>query len=69
VTKDERFQAMASYALAEEAVSKGADKEAGQLADRAMKGLPKGSPYWLRAQDIKLSTTADKEDKKSKKDE
>jgi len=68
-TKDERFQAMATYALAEEAVSKGADKEAGQLADRAMKGLPKGSPYWLRAQDIKLSTTADKEDKKSKKDE
>ena len=52
VTKDTQYEGMATYALAEEAVAKGHDKTAGQLADRAMKGLPKGSPYWLRAQDI-----------------
>lgn len=65
MTKDKKFEGMASYALAEEAVAAGHDKVAGHLADRAMKGLPKGSPYWLRAQDIKLSTTPE-DDKKDK---
>jgi len=72
LTKDQHYEAMVSYALAEEAVAKGADKAAGQLADRAMKGLTKGSPYWLRAQDIKLTTAPEgdnSDDKdKSKKD-
>jgi predicted Zn-dependent protease len=54
-TQDPHFEAMATYALAEESAALGNDKAAGQLADRAMKGLVKGSPYWLRAQDIKLS--------------
>jgi predicted Zn-dependent protease len=64
ITKDTQYQGMATYALAEEAVAAGHDKAAGQLADRAMKVLKKGSTYWLRAQDIKLSTApADDKDK------
>ena len=69
ITKDTKYEGMATYALAEEAVAQGRDKPAGQLAVRAMKALPKNSPYWLRAQDIKLSTAAEdvkKDDKKSK---
>ena len=64
LTKDARYESMATYALAEEAVAQGTEKVAGRLADRAMKGLPKGSTYWLRAQDIKLSTTPDEGDKR-----
>jgi len=60
-TQDTKFQAMATYALAEESAAQGNDKAAEQLADRAMKGLTKGSAYWLRAQDIKLSTAPDDE--------
>ncbi|MDD4617248.1 MAG: M48 family metalloprotease [Alphaproteobacteria bacterium] len=55
LTSDQDFAAMATYALAEEASAQGKDKAAGALAARAMKGLKKGSTYWLRAQDIKLS--------------
>jgi predicted Zn-dependent protease len=47
--------AMAALALAEEAgthSSKEAKREAKGLAQRAMQGLPVGSPSWLRAQDI-----------------
>jgi predicted Zn-dependent protease len=58
-TKDPKYGGYASYALAEEAAAKGANREAKQYADRALKVLPKGSPYWLRAQDIKLSTDTD----------
>ena len=45
----------------------GAIKPRGELAERAMKALPKGSPYWLRAQDIKLihQTIGTDEKKKS----
>jgi len=67
ITKDSKYEGMATYALAEEAVAQGHDKAGAQLAERAMKGLPKGSVYWLRAQDIKLSVTAE-EDKDQKKD-
>lgn len=63
ITGDLQNAALASYALAEEAAALGHDKAAGQLADRAMKGLTKGSPYWLRAQDIKLSTTPEEDNK------
>ncbi len=68
LTKDQHYEGMVSYALAEEAVAKGEDKAAGQLAERAMKALTKGTPYWLRAQDIKLSTApdSDKADDKDK---
>jgi len=69
ITQDPHYEAMATYALAEESAALGNDRAAGQMADRAMKGLQKGSSYWLRAQDIKLSTTADdlKDDKDKKK--
>jgi predicted Zn-dependent protease len=71
LTQNPQFDAMATYALAEESSAKGADKPAAQLAERAMKGLPKGSTYWLRAQDIKLSVAAadpDHADDKEKHD-
>ncbi|HEX6093535.1 MAG TPA: M48 family metalloprotease, partial [Dongiaceae bacterium] len=42
----------ASLALAEAAISSGDRARARALAERAMKGLPTGSPGWLRAQDI-----------------
>jgi predicted Zn-dependent protease len=64
LTKDARYESMATYALAEESVAQGNKKAAGRLADRAMKGLLKGSTYWLRAQDIKLSTAPDEVDKR-----
>lgn len=44
--------AEASLALAESAISSGDRPRAKALAERAMKGLPTGSPGWLRAQDI-----------------
>lgn len=68
ITKDPQYEGMATYALAEEAFAQGHDKAAGQLADRAMKGLKKGSVYWLRAQDIKLSTAPDDDKNNEKKD-
>lgn len=46
---------MAALALAEEAAATNgprARKRAREQADRAMQGLPEGSPGWLRAQDI-----------------
>lgn len=42
----------ASLALAESAITSGDRVRARALAERAMKGLPAGSPGWLRAQDI-----------------
>ena len=68
LTKDTQYEGMVTYALAEEAVARGSDKTAGQLAARAMKGLPKGSPYWLRAQDIKLSTAPDSDEDSGKRE-
>ncbi len=52
-TKDPCYTGYAAYALAEEAAARGAHREAKQYAERALKILTKGSPYWLRAQDIK----------------
>lgn len=48
-------QGLVSYAFAEESLAEGNDKRAKEYAERALKTLPKGSAYWLRAQDIKLS--------------
>jgi predicted Zn-dependent protease len=45
-------EAEASLALAESAIASGDKSRAKSLADRAMKGMPTGSPGWLRAQDI-----------------
>lgn len=43
---------MAALALAEAAAARGNAQEARIQAERAMKGLPEGSPSWLRANDI-----------------
>jgi len=59
ISKNPQDEALVSYGLAEEALARGADREAKQFADRALKGLPKASPYYLRAQDIKLSVDLD----------
>jgi len=48
----DKQDAEASLALAESALASGDTPRAHALADRAMKGLPAGSPGWLRAQDI-----------------
>ncbi|NTU76364.1 MAG: M48 family metallopeptidase [Alphaproteobacteria bacterium] len=63
VTQDKQYEGYALYALSEEALARGADKEARQFADRALKLVPKTSPYWLRVQDIKM--TADPEAKET----
>ena len=44
-----------SLALAEEAVLRGQSAEASRLAERAKKSLPRGSPDWIRAEDILAS--------------
>jgi predicted Zn-dependent protease len=62
LTKDDKYQGFASYALAEEALANGYEKEAKQFANRALKTLPKGSPYWLRTQDIKLTVEENTKD-------
>lgn len=48
-------EGMVAYCLAEEAQTRGDMKSAQQLADRAIKLLPKGSPYAIKAQDIKTA--------------
>lgn len=48
------WRGMAQYALAEEALARGEDEKAQKLAELALKNLPAGSPYRLRAQDIGL---------------
>lgn len=54
-----RYAGLADYALAEEAATHGQKAVAAQLAERAMKKLPAGSPYWLRANDIAAAHTKD----------
>ncbi len=61
-SKDVQYQGLVSYALAEEALAKDQGKQARRLAERALEKLPKGSPYWLRAQDIKLINKDDPKD-------
>lgn len=61
-SKDIQYQGLVSYALAEESLAQGNEKEALRFADRALKTLPKGSPYWLRTQDIKLSADENSKD-------
>ncbi len=51
-----KYQGLTLYALAEEAVAMGKDKDAQRYAERAIQALEKGSPYWIRAQDIRSST-------------
>lgn len=61
-TKDEKVQGLVAYALAEESIALGRNKEAKRYANRAIKTLEKGTAYWLRAQDIKLNVENDAND-------
>ncbi len=67
-TNDVQYQGLVNYALAEQALAQGADQEGRQLAERALKVLPKSSPYWLRAQDIKLSVKSDRDKNRPEND-
>ncbi|MBA4098536.1 MAG: hypothetical protein C0484_17450 [Rhodospirillum sp.] len=46
---------MADLAQAEEYLARGKKKDAKRFADRALQGLPEGSPGWLKAQDIQFA--------------
>lgn len=46
---------MATLARAEAMLARGKGKDAKRLAERAMAGLPEGSPGWLRAQDVQFA--------------
>ncbi|MCE2510698.1 MAG: M48 family metalloprotease [Alphaproteobacteria bacterium] len=52
----EQSYGMSALALAEKAITVGDEGMAAQQATRAQKLLPKGSPGWVRAQDIKIIT-------------
>jgi predicted Zn-dependent protease len=52
---------MVAYCLAEEALTNNDGGSAHKWADRALKLLPKGSPYALRAQDIKNNHVEDED--------
>ena len=52
----EKAYGMSALALAEKALRLGDKVTAIQQATRAQKKLPKGSPGWIRAQDIKITT-------------
>jgi len=54
INKSRKYQGLSLYSLAEEAISLRKYKDAKKYANRSIKLLKKGSPYWLRAQDIKL---------------
>ena len=54
--------AMASLFQAEESLARGDEKKAKFFADRALVGLPTGSPGWLRAQDIQFVADQREED-------
>ncbi len=54
--------AMANLFQAEEWLARGKGKKAKELAERALAGLPAGSPGWLRAQDIQFVADQREED-------
>ena len=53
----------AALALAEEGILTGDLRQASQQATRATQLLPRGSPGWLRAEDIRRDVKAEKEDR------
>ena len=59
--------ARASLATAERSNLEGNSKLALASAETAMKGIPPGSPDWLRAQDIAMVSKAEIQKKKDKK--
>jgi predicted Zn-dependent protease len=62
-------EARASLATAERNNLEGNPKLALASAQMAMKGIPPGSPDWLRAQDIAMVSKAELQKKKDKKDQ
>ena len=53
---------MADLAQAEEYLARGKKKDAKRFADRALQGLPEGSPGWLKAQDIQFAADQGEDD-------
>ena len=53
----------AALALAEEGILTGDLRQASQQATRATQLLPRGTPGWLRAEDIRRDVKAEKEDR------
>jgi predicted Zn-dependent protease len=53
---------MSALAQAEQAMADGDKKEARLQARRALKGMPTGSPGWLRANDIVSAAGSEKDD-------
>jgi predicted Zn-dependent protease len=60
-------QARASLATAERYSLEGNPKMALRPAEMAMAGIPRGTPDWIRAQDIAMVSKAAMEDQKGKK--
>lgn len=58
---------MASLALAQSAIIQGERREARIQAERAQRILPRGTPAWLRAEDIRLAGRLDKDGKDNPK--
>jgi predicted Zn-dependent protease len=61
-------QARASLATAERSNLQGDPKMALASAETAMKGIPPGTPDWIRAQDIAMVSKAELQKKKNKKE-
>ncbi|HBM90839.1 MAG TPA: peptidase M48 [Rhodospirillaceae bacterium] len=62
ITQVSYYQGLVFYGLAEESIALNKKEAASRYALRAIGILPKGSPYWLRAQDIRLETDKDPKD-------
>jgi predicted Zn-dependent protease len=60
---EKKNEGMVAYCLAEEALAQAKNGGARQWAERALKLLPKGSPYSLRAQDIIKEARENEDDK------
>ncbi len=59
---EKKQEGMVSYSLAEEALARAENGSARKWAERALKTLPKGSPYALRSQDIIKEARQNEED-------
>ncbi|HVY12316.1 MAG TPA: M48 family metalloprotease, partial [Alphaproteobacteria bacterium] len=62
---EKKNEGMAAYCLAEEALAEAHNNDARRWAERAVKLLPKGSPYALRSQDIIKEARENEDDKNS----
>ncbi|MBI3419358.1 MAG: M48 family metallopeptidase [Proteobacteria bacterium] len=62
---EKKSEGMVAYCLGEEALARADNGAARKWAERALKLLPKGSPYALRAQDIIKEARQNEDDKNS----